>query len=164
MPGCSILRPPRRAPVARWRSGGTVHRGDQYPLRHRMDGTSSDQPRLLRLHRQRYRPCHHHPRLPGSSPLSTRLIGNFKYFWLAFTLLNRMCDFRDDGSSASSGNRILWVDWLGGLPAFSSGWIRGTWGRQQSTRRVFRAGRRYVMVTAAIAAGRPRIGSPYRHS
>jgi hypothetical protein len=52
-----------------------------------------------------------------------------------------MCHFRRrDGQSAGSGNRILRVNWFGGLPAFLQGWILGAWCRQQSTRRVLRTG------------------------
>src|SRR6516164_1961938 len=89
-------RPARPKAGARWEQRSDPHRGNRYHICDRLEGPLSHRRTGLHIFRSRYRPDHHHPRLPHRQARPDGLTEKFQIFlarhWrVAKVLSSRRC-------------------------------------------------------------------------
>jgi len=73
-------RPARPKAGARWEQRSDPHRGNRYHVCDRLEGPLSHRRTGLHIFRSRYRPDHHHPRLPHRQARPDGLTEKFQIF------------------------------------------------------------------------------------
>jgi len=77
-------RPARPKAGARWEQRSDPHRGNRYHVCDRLEGPLSHRRTGLHIFRSRYRPDHHHPRLPHRQARPDGLTEKFQIFLASF--------------------------------------------------------------------------------